>query len=41
VREKIDKPNAGGGIAVMSAVCRNQDDVIVAEADGKMLVQSV
>ena len=41
VREKIDKPKAGGGIAVMNAVCRNQDGVVVAEAEGKMLVQVV
>lgn len=36
--EKIDKPKANGGIVVMTAVCRNQRDEVVAEADGKVLV---
>jgi len=34
------KPKHGGGIVVLTGVCRNQDGVVVAEADGKMLVQA-
>lgn len=40
ITDKIDKPDAGGGIAVMQAVCRNQDGVVVAEAGGKMLARN-
>ena len=38
IHEKLDKPKYNGGIAVMSAVCYNQDGTLVAEADGKILV---
>jgi 3-hydroxybutyryl-CoA dehydratase len=34
------KPHRGGGIVVMSAVCRNQRGEVVAEADGKMLTHA-
>lgn len=36
--ERLDKPHHGGGILVMRARCENQHGVLVAEADGKMLV---
>jgi acyl dehydratase len=35
-----DKPKHGGGVVTLAGVCRNQDGVVVAEADAKMLVQS-
>jgi acyl dehydratase len=38
--EKQDKPKHGGGIAVMSGSCSNQDGEVVAEADGKLLVRN-
>lgn len=38
VTGKLDKPKHDGGIVEMSAVCRNQDDAVVAEAAGKILV---
>ena len=38
ITDKIEKPKAGGGILVMSGVCRKEDDTIVAEAIGKILV---
>ena len=38
--EKIDKPRLDGGIAIMTAVCHNQDDALVAEADGKVLLHN-
>lgn len=38
--EKQDKPKHGGGIAVMSGSCKNQDGEVVAEADGKLLVRN-
>jgi 3-hydroxybutyryl-CoA dehydratase len=34
------KPQHGGGVVVLSGVCRNQHGVVVAEADGKMLVHT-
>jgi acyl dehydratase len=34
------KPKHRGGIAVLSGVCRNQQDEVVVEADGKILVKS-
>lgn len=40
VTEKIDKPKSGGGIIVMTATSRNQNDVVVLEATGKMLVSN-
>lgn len=38
INEKIDKPAQNGGITVMTAVAYNQNGVLVAEANGKMLV---
>lgn len=35
-----DKPHHGGGIATLAGTCRNQNDVLVAEADAKILVQN-
>jgi len=35
-----DKPHHGGGIVSLSGTCSNQDDVVVAEADAKLLVQN-
>ncbi|MGH8752062.1 MAG: MaoC family dehydratase [Burkholderiales bacterium] len=40
VTQKLDKPDHGGGLVALAGVCRNQDNVIVAEADGKMLVKN-
>ncbi len=40
ITEKIDKPARQGGIAVMTAVCHNQNDILVAEADGKILLSA-
>ena len=38
--EKLSKPKHKGGIAVLSGICKNQDDEVVAEADGKILIKS-
>ena len=40
VTAREDKPKHGGGIVILRGVCRNQDDVVVAEADGKILVRA-
>jgi len=40
ILEKIDKPKNNGGIAVMSATCRNQDMILVAQANGKILLKN-
>jgi acyl dehydratase len=40
VTAKIDKPKIDGGIAVMTAVCRNQRNELVAEADGKIMLKN-
>jgi acyl dehydratase len=40
VTGKLDKPKHGGGIVMLKCECRNQDGVIVADADAKMLAQS-
>ena len=40
VTEKHAKPKHGGGVVVLSGVCRNQNGDVVAEADGKMLVHA-
>ncbi len=40
IEEKLDKPKKQGGIAVMRAVCENQDQVRVAEAEGKILLKN-
>lgn len=37
VAAKLDKPKHAGGIVVLHGVCRNQDDVVVASAESKML----
>lgn len=37
---KHAKPKHGGGVVVLSGVCRNQDGVAVADAGAKMLVQA-
>ena len=34
------KPKHGGGVVVLHGVCRNQGGVVVAEADGKILVHA-
>ena len=38
--EKLPKPKHKGGIAIMTAVCKNQRGEVVVEADGKILVES-
>ena len=38
---KIDKPKHGGGLVDLKAVCRNQRDEVVVEADAKLLVRDV
>ena len=38
--EKLPKPRHKGGIAVLSGLCKNQNDEVVVEADGKILVKS-
>ena len=38
ITEKINKPKLNGGIAAMTAVCHNQNDVLVVEADGKIML---
>ena len=40
VTEKHAKPKHGGGVVVLSGVCRNQDGVVVADADAKMLIHA-
>jgi hypothetical protein len=35
-----DKPHHGGGIVTLTGNCRNEDDVVVAEADARILVQN-
>ena len=40
VTAKVPKPKKNGGMVVLSGVCRNQDGVVVAEAEGKMLVST-
>ncbi len=40
VTDKLDKPKHHGGIVVLTCECRNQEGTVVAEADGKILVQS-
>jgi acyl dehydratase len=40
ITAKEPKPKHGGGVVVLAGVCRNQDGVIVAEADAKMLVRA-
>ncbi len=38
VVERVPKPKHAAGIVVLAAACRNQDDVLVAEATGKIMV---
>jgi len=38
VTSKLPKPKHGGGIVALAGVCQNQEGVVVAEAEGKMLV---
>ncbi len=38
VTAKDPKPQHGGGIVTLAGVCRNQQGIVVAEADAKMLV---
>jgi len=38
VTRKVDKPKHRGGIVELQAVCRNQQGVAVAEAEGRVLV---
>jgi len=40
VTAKHAKPKHGGGVVVLCGVCRNQDGVVVADADAKMLVHA-
>ncbi|MFN0038738.1 MAG: MaoC family dehydratase [Burkholderiales bacterium] len=41
ITERIDKPKQKGGIAVLAGRCTNQDEVVVVEANGKILVADV
>lgn len=36
--EKIDKASVPGGVVVLAGTCHNQDGVLVADADARMLV---
>jgi acyl dehydratase len=38
VTELLPKPKQGGGIVVLQGIAKNQEDVTVAEAVGKILV---
>jgi 3-hydroxybutyryl-CoA dehydratase len=38
--DKLDKPQHGGGIVVLTCACHNQEGTLVVEAEGKILVQS-
>ena len=40
VTDVIDKPRHGGGIVVLAATATNQQNVVVAKADARMLVAS-
>jgi 3-hydroxybutyryl-CoA dehydratase len=40
IEEKIEKPRYDGGVVRMSAVCINQDEVEVANADGALLISN-
>ncbi len=40
VVDKLDKPKHGGGIVVLAGACHNQEGVLVAEPEGKILVAS-
>lgn len=38
--DKTDKPSVSGGVVRLSGLCHNQHDVLVADADAKMLVRA-
>lgn len=38
VIDRLDKPKHGGGVVVLHGVCTNQEGVVVAEADARILV---
>src|SRR6266536_630058 len=38
ITEKHAKPHHGGGVVVLTGVCRNQGGEVVADADGRILV---
>jgi acyl dehydratase len=40
ITDRHDKPQHGGGVVVLQGICRNQEGIVVAEADGKMLVHA-
>jgi 3-hydroxybutyryl-CoA dehydratase len=40
IRERHDKKKHGGGGVVLTGSCRNQDGIVVAEADARILVQA-
>jgi acyl dehydratase len=40
VTDKHAKPKHGGGVVVLSCICRNQHGVVVAEGEGKVLAQA-
>lgn len=40
IARKDDKPKHGGGIVALCGICRNQNDVVVVEADAKILVRN-
>ena len=40
IAAKLDKPKHNGGIAVLSATCHNQNEISVAEAEGKILLMN-
>ena len=41
IAEKDDKPKHNGGVVTLTGVCCNQNDVMVVEADAKLLVRNV
>ena len=40
IADKVDKPHHDGGLVMLTAVCRNQKNEIVVEADARMLVRN-
>jgi acyl dehydratase len=40
IQDKLDKPRHSGGLVVLTAVCSNQKNEIVVEADAKILVRN-
>ncbi|MCU0803686.1 MAG: MaoC family dehydratase N-terminal domain-containing protein [Burkholderiales bacterium] len=41
ITDRKDKPKHGGGLVILTGVCRNQEGTVVAEADGKILVKNL